>query len=147
MPATRRNPRRGKFYDGDAQEKITTASSDLLFFVLELNRIDDAVLDAAMEKEPLAHYAPWLVDIRKEKPHQLDDKLEQLFLEKSVVGRGAWNRLFDETIASLRFEVDGEKLHSGERPSTSFRTPTRSSGARARRRWRRRSARMSASSR
>ncbi len=103
------DPRRGKFY-GDAQEKITAASSDLLFFVLELNRIDDPTLDAAMAKEPLSHYAPWLVDIRKEKPHQLDDKLEQLFLEKSVVGRGAWNRLFDETIAALRFEVDGEKL-------------------------------------
>ncbi len=103
------DPRRGKFY-GDAQEKMTAASSDLLFFTLELNRIDDATLDAAMLKEPLAHYAPWLTDIRQEKPYQLDDKLEQLFLEKSVVGRGAWNRLFDETIAALRFEVDGEKL-------------------------------------
>ncbi len=103
------DPRRGKFY-GDAQEKMTAASSDLLFFTLELNRIDDATLDAAMRKEPLSHYAPWLTDIRQEKPYQLDDKLEQLFLEKSVVGRGAWNRLFDETIAALRFEVDGEKL-------------------------------------
>ncbi len=103
------DPRRGKFY-GDAQEKITNASSDLLFFMLELNRIDDATLDAAMQKEPLSHYAPWLTDIRQEKPYQLDDKLEQLFLEKSVVGRGAWNRLFDETIAALRFDIDGEKL-------------------------------------
>jgi oligoendopeptidase F len=100
---------RGKFY-GDAQEKITTASSDLLFFTLELNRIDDAVINRVMTQPPLAHYAPWLEDIRKEKPYQLDDKLEQLFHEKSVVGRGAWNRLFDETIASLRFEVDGEKI-------------------------------------
>ncbi len=103
------DPRRGKFY-GDAQEKMTAASSDLLFFTLELNRIDDPTLDAAMRREPLSHYAPWLTDIRQEKPYQLDDKLEQLFLEKSVVGRGAWNRLFDETIAALRFEVDGEKL-------------------------------------
>jgi oligoendopeptidase F len=103
------NAAHGKFY-GDAQEKITTASSDLLFFQLELNRIDDKVLDAAMSREPLAHYAPWLADIRKEKPFQLEDRLEQLFHEKSVVGHGAWNRLFDETIASLRFDVDGEKL-------------------------------------
>jgi oligoendopeptidase F len=103
------DPARGKFY-GDAQEKITTASSDLLFFTLELNRMDDAVIDKAMKAAPLSHYAPWLEDIRKEKPYQLDDKLEQLFHEKSVVGRGAWNRLFDETIASLRFEVDGEKI-------------------------------------
>jgi oligoendopeptidase F len=103
------DPARGKFY-GDAQEKMTAASSDLLFFTLELNRIDDGALDALMKQEPLVHYAPWLEDIRKEKPYQLDDKLEQLFLDKSVVGRGAWNRLFDETIASLRFQVDGESL-------------------------------------
>src|SRR3712207_7185035 len=63
-----------------------------------------------MQAEPLAHYRPWLEDLRKDKPHQLDDKLEQLFHEKSVTGRAAWNRLFDETIASLRFAVRGEEL-------------------------------------
>ena len=48
--------------------------------------------------------------MRKEKPYQLDDKIEQLFHEKSVTGRAAWNRLFDETISSLKFNVDGEEL-------------------------------------
>jgi len=103
------DPQRAKFY-GDTQERLTAASSDLLFFTLELNRIDDAVLEQAMGSEPLARYRPWLEDIRKDKPYQLDDKLEQLFHEKSVTGRAAWNRLFDETIASLRFDVRGEEL-------------------------------------
>src|SRR5436305_3307465 len=103
------DPIRAKFY-GDAQDKITTASTDLLFFQLELNRIDSGVLDKAMENGPLAHWRPWLEDIRKEKPYQLEDKLEQLFHEKSVTGHGAWNRLFDETIASLRFNIDGKEL-------------------------------------
>jgi oligoendopeptidase F len=103
------DPKRAKFY-GDAQEKITAASSDLLFFQLELNRIDDAAIDALWDAEPLSHWKPWLIDIRREKPYQLDDKLEQLFHEKSVTGRSAWNRLFDETISSLRFDVDGEAL-------------------------------------
>ncbi len=103
------DPERAKFY-GDAQERLTAASSDLLFFTLELNRIDDALIDAAMAREPLARYSPWLKDIRKDKPYQLDDKLERLFHEKSVTGRAAWNRLFDETIASLRFKVRGEEL-------------------------------------
>jgi oligoendopeptidase F len=103
------DPVRAKFY-GDAQDKITTASTDLLFFQLELNRIDSAFLDKVMEDSPLAHWRPWLEDIRKEKPYQLEDKLEQLFHEKSVTGHGAWNRLFDETIASLRFNVDGKEL-------------------------------------
>ena len=58
----------------------------------------------------LGHYRPWLEDIRKEKPYQLEDRVEQLFHEKSVTGRGAWNRLFDETMTSLRFTVDGEEL-------------------------------------
>jgi oligoendopeptidase F len=103
------DPARGKFY-GDAQEKITAASSNLLFFELELNRLDDDALDTALFSGPLAHYRPWLEDIRKGKPYQLDDKSEQLFHEKSVTGFGAWNRLFDETITSLRFTVDDEAL-------------------------------------
>ncbi|MDA4631485.1 hypothetical protein NZA98_10255, partial [Escherichia coli] len=58
----------------------------------------------------IGHYRPWLVDLRKDKPYQLDDKIEQLFHEKSITGRGAWNRLFDETMTALRFDVDGEDL-------------------------------------
>ncbi len=103
------DPVRAKFY-GDTQDKLTAASSDLLFFTLELNRIDDAVLDRAMADGPLAHYRPWLEDIRREKPYQLDDEIERLFLEKSTTGRAAWNRLFDETMSGLRFQVRGEEL-------------------------------------
>ena len=101
---------RGKFY-ADVQERLTAAGLHVLFFELELNRIDDAAIDRAIEADAdLAHYRPWLVDIRKEKPHQLDDRIEQLFHEKGITGRGAWNRLFDETMSSLSFEVDGETL-------------------------------------
>lgn len=103
------DPKRQKFY-GDVQEKLTASSVHLLFFTLELNRIDDAVLDAAAESPELAHFKPWLDDIRKERPHQLDDKIEQLFHEKHVSGAAAWNRLFDETISASRYEVDGQEL-------------------------------------
>ena len=103
------DPIRAKFY-GDVQERITAASTHLLFFTLELNRIDDALLDRAMQDPALAHYRPWIEDVRKEKPYQLDDKLEQLFHEKSVTGYAAWNRLFDETMTGLRFAVGGESL-------------------------------------
>ena len=103
------DPKTQKFY-GDVQEQITTASSHLLFFTLEMNKIDDAVMDAALEDSGLAHYRPWIEDLRKGKPYQLEDRVEQLFHEKSVTGAGAWNRLFDETMASLTFEVEGEKL-------------------------------------
>ena len=62
------DPMRAKFY-GDTQERLTAASSELLFFGLELNRIEDAVLDRAMAQEPLAHYRPWIEDLRKDKPY------------------------------------------------------------------------------
>jgi oligoendopeptidase F len=103
------DPARGKFY-ADVQERITAASTHLLFFVLELNRLDDAKLEAAMRDPALGHYRPWLEDIRKDKPYQLEDRIEQLFHEKSVTAYAAWNRLFDETIASLRFKVGSKSL-------------------------------------
>jgi oligoendopeptidase F len=103
------DPVRAKFY-GDIQERITAASLHLLFFTLELNRIDDAQLEAAMRDPALGHYRPWLEDVRKEKPYQLEDRVEELFHEKSVTGYSAWNRLFDDTIAGLRFKVAGKSL-------------------------------------
>ncbi|MCA1953056.1 MAG: M3 family oligoendopeptidase [Hyphomicrobiales bacterium] len=103
------NPIHGKFY-GDTQEKVTEAGSELLFFTLELNLIDDQLMDRLMAAAPLDHYRPWLVDLRRDKPFQLEDRIEQLFHEKSVTGRAAWNRLFDETMASLRFDIAGETL-------------------------------------
>src|SRR4029078_12834878 len=103
------DPARTKFY-GDVQERITAASLHLLFFTLELNRIDDAQLEAAMRDPALGHYRPWIEDVRKEKPYQLEDRVEELFHEKSVTGYSAWNRLFDETIASLRFKGAGKTL-------------------------------------
>lgn len=104
------NTKMAKFY-GDAQEKMTDVSAHLLFFALELNKISDLQMDRAMsESAALAHYRPWIEDLRKDKPHQLDDALEQLFLEKSVSGRAAWNRLFDETMTSLSFNIDGQSM-------------------------------------
>jgi oligoendopeptidase F len=104
------DPVRAKFY-GDAHEKITLASSHLLFFALEINRIDDKVLDGAIASSAaLRHYQPWLEDLRKDRPYQLEDRIEQLFHDKSVTSYSAWNRLFDETMAQLRFTVGGKKL-------------------------------------
>src|SRR4051812_4150781 len=103
------DPSVAKFY-GDMQERITAASLHLLFFQLELNRLEDSVLEAAMADPALGHYRPWIEDIRKDKPYQLDDRIEQLFHEKSVTGYSAFNRLFDETMVALRFKVGGKLL-------------------------------------
>jgi oligoendopeptidase F len=103
------DPLISKFY-GDVSERLTNASVHLLFFALELNRIDDAVIETAMGSPELGHYRPWIEDQRKDKPYQLEDRVEQLFHEKSQSGYAAWNRLFDQTISSLRFKVSAKEL-------------------------------------
>jgi oligoendopeptidase F len=102
------DPANAKFY-GDVQSAITDISAHLLFFALELNRIDDSLVEDCLQRDPRARrYAPWIRDLRLDKPFQLEDRIEQLFHEKSMTGRAAWNRLFDETMAGLQFEIDGE---------------------------------------
>jgi oligoendopeptidase F len=103
------DPAISKFY-GDISERLTAASTHLLFFPLELNRIDDEVIERAMQTPELGHFRPWIEDLRKDKPYQLEDRVEQLFHEKSQTGYSAWNRLFDQTISSLRFKVGPKDL-------------------------------------
>lgn len=101
---------RAKFL-GDVQGEVTDLTAPLVFFTLELNRIEDAALEAKLAESPaLARYRPWLERLRAFRPHQLSDELEKFLHDQSVVGATAWNRLFDETMARLSFEVDGETL-------------------------------------
>jgi oligoendopeptidase F len=103
------DPAISKFY-GDVSERLTAASVHLLFFGLELNRVDDVVIERALQTPALGYYRPWIEDLRKDKPYQLEDRVEQLFHEKSQSGYAAWNRLFDQTISGLRFKVGAKEL-------------------------------------
>ncbi len=107
------DPERGRFHQ-NVQERLNDISTELLFFGLEINRIDDAALEEKLASPALAHYRPWLRDVRAFRPHQLSDDLEKLLHEKSVAGASAWRRLFDETEAALRFPIDGKELTSAE---------------------------------
>ena len=100
------DPENGRFYQS-MQETVVGISSHLLFFTLEINRISDRGLVKSLKASAkLRHYESWLRDSRAYRPHQLDDQLEKLLHEKAVAGRSSWNRLFDETMADLVFEVD-----------------------------------------
>ncbi len=102
------DPDRAKFLS-DHQDKITTYTTPLVFFSLELNRIPDDRLDALFEANAdLARYKPVFDRLRAMRPHQLSDELEKFLHDQSVVGASAWNKLFDETIAGLSFTIDGE---------------------------------------
>ena len=100
-----------------------------------------------MQTPELGHYRPWIEDSRKDKPYQLEDRVEQLFHEKSQTGYGAFNRLFDQTISGLRFKLGGKELAI---EPTLKQLQDRDAGqtqGRRRRRWRRPSRPMSAPSR
>ena len=96
------------------REETTATESRLLFLTLELNRIEEDALADKLKAPALARYAPWVRDVRAFRPFQLSDEVERLLHEKQVAGRAAWMRLFDETMAALRFPVRGEALGSAE---------------------------------
>lgn len=91
-------------------EEINVISLDLLFFTLELNRISDKDMQSKLKSDTLRHYAPWIRDVRAARDYQLDDKIEELLHEKHLTSRQSWIRLFDDTLASMRFDYNGEKL-------------------------------------
>ncbi|MGL4309646.1 MAG: M3 family oligoendopeptidase [Paracoccaceae bacterium] len=100
---------RAKFM-GDAQETVTDATTPLVFFSLEFNRLEDAHLTGLLAANAdLARYKPVFDRMRAMRPHQLSDELEKFLHDQSTVGASAWNKLFDETMAGLMFKVgDGE---------------------------------------
>ncbi|MFZ5791230.1 MAG: M3 family oligoendopeptidase [Pseudomonadota bacterium] len=93
-------------------ERTTDISAELLFLTLEINRLDDAAFAGKLKAPGLARYRPWLEVVRAFRPHQLSDELERMLHEKRITGAAAWTRLFDETIAEMRFTVDGRELMS-----------------------------------
>ena len=100
----------GQFYQ-TMSERTTEIGSHLIFFTLEVNRLDDATLERELTAEPgFARYRPWLRDLRVFRPHQLPDELEELLHDKDVTGQSAWSRLFDETVAGMRISVANEAL-------------------------------------
>jgi len=103
------DPERGRFSQ-NVSEKLTDIGAKLVFFRLEINKLEDADLAAKQEDPALARYRPWLRDLRVFRPHQLSDELEKALHEKHVVGRAAWSRLFDETLARLRYPFRNEML-------------------------------------
>ena len=99
----------GKFYQS-ISERTSEIGSNLIFFTLELNRLEDAELETKFADPALARYRPWLRDLRMFRNHQLDDIVEKLLHEKEVTGGSAWSRLFDETIAGMRIPLNGEEM-------------------------------------
>ncbi|MCB6178806.1 M3 family oligoendopeptidase [Rhodobacter sp. Har01] len=100
---------RAKFM-ADAEGRVTDATTALVFWSLEFNRLDDGHLAGLLAANAdLARYKPVFDRLRAMRPHQLSDELERFLHDESVVGASAWNKLFDETMAGLMFAVEGEE--------------------------------------
>ena len=100
---------RAKFM-ADMQDAITNATTPLVFYSLEFNRLDESHLTSLLaSNSDLARYKPVFDRLRAMRPHQLSDEMETYLHDASVVGASAWNKLFDETMAGLMFAVAGEE--------------------------------------
>lgn len=103
-------PAHARFY-GDIQGVLTELGSELLFFGLELNALDEALVEQMAVASPdFGKYLPWVRDLRLHREHDLSNEIERVMQDKSLTGRSAWTRLFDETMARMRFDFSGEQL-------------------------------------
>ena len=95
-------------------EKLRSATQDMLFFELEINQLSEATLMEKMAAPALSHYAPWLAGVRAGRDHQLSDEQEKYRHLREATAEHAWRRLFDQTMADMRFDLDGQKLTEAE---------------------------------
>ena len=104
-----KEPGSGKEERG-VREAYTHTSQRLLFFDVELARMDDDRAEALLDADALAPFHHHLELQRLQREHVLSEGEEKVLAEKAVTGRSAWNRFFDETLGAARFELRGERL-------------------------------------
>lgn len=103
---------------GKLMQEINELSSEisqkLVFFSLEWLHLDDAKADKLISAPELSQYKHYLETSRLYKPYKLLEEQEQVLSAKTVTGRSAWIRFFDETLGAAKFELDGELLTEQE---------------------------------
>ena len=112
--ATQRTDGEAMQFQAKINERSTNISADLVFFSLELNAIEDAVMDEKLADPAMGPWKSFIERTRLMKPHQLSDELEAYTHDFAIVGGSAWVQLFDETMAALSFEIDGKELSNAE---------------------------------
>ena len=107
------DPEISAFYQ-NVQEKSNDISSKMLFFELELNSLTDDQLGQKLTSPNVQKYEPWIKNVRAARDHKLPENMEKLLHDKSISSSASWIRLFDETMAGLRFNIGGKKLTEPE---------------------------------
>jgi oligoendopeptidase F len=88
-------------------ERISEIAAKLAFFTIELNSLPENILN----EEVLAFFKPFLKQNRIFKPYELSKELEEMLIRKSITSTDAWVRFYDETLANLKFNLDGKKVN------------------------------------
>ncbi len=101
-------------YNSSISDEFTEIFSSLIFFTLELSKVNDVKIQNWMNDKNCSKWEPYLKVLRKRNPYLLDPLVEEMLIEKSATGRSAWVRLFDETSASLRFPFKDGELSEAE---------------------------------
>jgi oligoendopeptidase F len=96
---------------GALLQKVTERQAQLVqksvFLDIEWANVPEDAAARLIGDPALARWKHWMIIARRYKPHLLTEPEEKLLAEKSVTGRQAWTRYFDETVASTSFEWDG----------------------------------------
>jgi len=101
-------------FEADLRARSSQIAQLSLFFTLEINKLDDVELEAALKANKSAQrWRPWLRRVRAGRPHELSPELEKLLLDMAPASAN-WGRLADETLAKLSAKVGGETLTLSE---------------------------------
>ncbi|QKF69389.1 oligoendopeptidase F [Campylobacter hyointestinalis subsp. lawsonii] len=94
------------------EEICTKIEEKMLFFMLEFNQISKEKQDIFIEFcKPYSYYLELSL---KNKPHQLSLAEERILLRTSNTGADAFSRLFDESMAKLKFKFKDKELSEEE---------------------------------
>ena len=103
----------GKFLQA-SNELSSDVSQALTFFNVEWLQLSDEKADRLIESEELKKWKHYLEVSRLYKNHTLSEDAEKVMSAKSVTGRSAWNRYFDETLGAAKFTFEGEEYSEQE---------------------------------
>jgi oligoendopeptidase F len=92
------------------QEGGTKIETTLLFFELEWAALDDDRADELLAADGLDFARHHLRTARRYRPHLLSEPEEKILAEKSLTGRNAWSRLFEEQASAIAVSLDGEEV-------------------------------------
>ena len=103
------DPARGALLQKQTETE-SRLSQTLLFFEIEWAHAPEESARRLIDDPLLKKWRHWLILARRYRPYLLSEPEEKILREKSVTGRHAWSRFFDETHSAALYEWEGGKV-------------------------------------